>query len=47
MYSSLPTPRYLEELRPDLSAETALQNLCFDAKGLLFLEFDQIFYDPF
>lgn len=40
-------PRYLEELRPDLSAEANLQRLCFDAEGLLFREFDQIFHDLF
>jgi hypothetical protein len=41
------TPRYLEELRPDLSAEADLQRLCFDSEGLLFREFDQIFHDLF
>jgi hypothetical protein len=40
-------PRYLEELRPDLSAEANLLRLCFDAEGLLFREFDQIFHDLF
>lgn len=40
-------PRYLEELRPDLSAEANLQRLCFDSEGLLFHEFDQIFHDLF
>jgi hypothetical protein len=40
-------PRYLEELRPDLPAEANLQRLCFDAEGLLFREFDQIFHDLF
>lgn len=40
-------PRYLEELRPDLSAEANLRRLCFDAEGLLFREFDQIFHDLF
>jgi hypothetical protein len=40
-------PRYLEELRPDLSAEANIQRLCFDAEGLLFREFDQIFHDLF
>jgi len=40
-------PRYLEELRPDLSAESNLQRLCFDSEGLLFREFDQIFHDLF
>ncbi len=40
-------PRYLEELRDDLSAEANLQRLCFDIEGLLFREFDQIFHDLF
>ncbi len=40
-------PRYLEELRPDLSAEANIQRLCFDTEGLLFREFDQIFHDLF
>lgn len=40
-------PRYLEELRPDQSAEANLQRLCFDSEGLLFREFDQIFHDLF
>lgn len=40
-------PRYLEELRPDLSAEANLQRLCFNSEGLLFREFDQIFHDLF
>lgn len=40
-------PRYLEELRMDLSAEKNIQLLCFDAEGLLFREFDQIFHDLF
>jgi hypothetical protein len=40
-------PRYLEELRPDLSAEGNIQRLCFDAEGLLFHEFNQIFHDLF
>lgn len=40
-------PRYLEELRPDLSAEKNLQKLCFNPEGLLFNEFDQIFHDLF
>jgi uncharacterized protein len=40
-------PRYLEEIRHDLSAEANLQRLCFDAEGLLFQEFDQIFHDLF
>lgn len=40
-------PRYLEEIRPDLSAEANLLQLCFDPEGLLFREFDQIFHDLF
>jgi uncharacterized protein len=40
-------PRYLEELRPDLSAEATIQRLCFNSEGLLFREFDQIFHDLF
>lgn len=40
-------PRYLEEIRPDLSAESNIQRLCFDSEGLLFREFDQIFHDLF
>ncbi len=40
-------PRYLEELRPDLSAENNIQHLCFEPEGLLFREFDQIFHDLF
>lgn len=40
-------PRYLEELRPDLSAENNIQQLCFEPEGLLFREFDQIFHDLF
>lgn len=40
-------PRYLEELRPDLSSDANLQRLCFDSEGLLFREFDQIFHDLF
>ncbi len=40
-------PRYLEELREDLSTEQNIIKLCFDPEGLLFLEFDQIFHDLF
>lgn len=40
-------PRYLEELRPDLSAEANILRLCFNSEGLLFREFDQIFHDLF
>ena len=40
-------PRYLEEVRPDLSAEENLKQLCFTKEGFLFNEFDQIFSDIF
>lgn len=40
-------PRYLEEVRPELSAEVNIQRLCFNSEGLLFREFDQIFHDLF
>lgn len=40
-------PRYLEELRSDLTAEQNLCNLCFQSEGLLFNEFQQIFHDLF
>lgn len=36
-------PRYLEEIQPELTAEKNICNLCFDAGGLLFNEFEQIF----
>lgn len=40
-------PRYLEELRSDLTAEANIERLCFDSEGLLFQEFEQIFHDLF
>jgi AAA+ ATPase superfamily predicted ATPase len=40
-------PRYLEEIRPSLSAEENIRRLCFTKEGLLFSEFDQIFHDVF
>jgi AAA+ ATPase superfamily predicted ATPase len=40
-------PRYLEEIRPSLSAEDNIRRLCFTKEGLLFNEFDQIFHDVF
>lgn len=40
-------PRYLEEIRPSLSAEENIRRLCFTKEGLLFNEFDQIFHDVF
>ena len=40
-------PKYLEEIIPSHSAEDNIQRLCFQSKGLLFREFDQIFSDLF
>lgn len=40
-------PRYLEEIRPHLSAEENIRRLCFSKEGLLFNEFEQIFHDVF
>lgn len=40
-------PRYLEEIRPSLSAEENIRRLCFSREGLLFNEFGQIFNDIF
>jgi len=40
-------PRYLEEIRRDLTAEQNIKELCFSSEGLLFNEFDQIFHDLF
>ncbi|MBS0629728.1 MAG: AAA family ATPase [Verrucomicrobia bacterium] len=40
-------PRYLEEIQPLLTAEQNIQRLCFDASGLLFNEFNNIFSDIF
>jgi hypothetical protein len=40
-------PRYLEEIRPSLSAEENIRRLCFTKEGFLFNEFDQIFHDMF
>lgn len=40
-------PRYLEEIRSDLSAEQNLLSLCYQSTGILFHEFDQIFSDLF
>lgn len=36
-------PRYLEEIRPDLDAETNIRQLCFQKEGILVVEFEQIF----
>ncbi len=40
-------PRYLQEIRPDLSAEQNLLSLCFQPSGILFKEFERIFSDLF
>lgn len=40
-------PRYLEEIRTDLSAEQNIFALCYQSTGILFNEFDQIFSDLF
>jgi AAA+ ATPase superfamily predicted ATPase len=40
-------PRYLEEIRPDQSAEQNIKRMCFSPEGLLFTEFDKIFKDIF
>jgi len=38
-------PRYLEELKPNLSIENNINQMCFHSSGILFNEFDQIFND--
>ncbi len=40
-------PRYLEEIRPNLSAEQNLVALAYRSSGILFNEFEQIFSDLF
>jgi len=40
-------PRYLEEVRPDQTAEQNIKRMCFSPEGLLFTEFDMIFRDVF
>lgn len=40
-------PLYLELLRPELSAEENIRNICFTRGGLLVREFEQIFSDLF
>lgn len=36
-------PRYLEEFRPEQSAEDNIRRICFSREGFLFNEFEQIF----
>lgn len=40
-------PRYLEEIRFDISAEENIRRMCFNKEGFLFKEFDQIFSNTF
>ena len=40
-------PLYLEQIRPNLSAEENIRDLCFTKGGLLAREFDEIFSDLF
>ena len=40
-------PLYLERIKPDLSAEQNIKELCFTRGGLLVREFDEIFSDLF
>ncbi|MEN8237534.1 MAG: ATP-binding protein [Pseudomonadota bacterium] len=40
-------PRYLEELKPTLSAEENIKDFCFVKGGILVNEFDEIFSDLF
>ncbi len=40
-------PLYLEQIRPELSAEQNIRDLCFTKGGLLVREFDDIFSDLF
>ena len=40
-------PKYLQAIRPNLSAEQNIKMLCFTPEGLLYNEFDRIFHDLF
>lgn len=40
-------PKYLEEVRSDLSAEENIKQLCFESSGMLFQEFHHLFSDLF
>ena len=40
-------PRYLEEIRPEFSAEENIRKICFSKEGFLFKEFDQVFSNTF
>jgi len=40
-------PRYINEIKPNLSADDNIRQLCFISSGILFREFDDIFHDLF
>ncbi len=40
-------PKYLEEIRPSLTADENIRRMCFLKQGLLFREFDETFSDVF
>lgn len=40
-------PKYLEEIRPELTAEENIKNACFINEGYLVNEFDKVFSDVF
>ena len=40
-------PRYLELIRPTMTAEQNIERLCFSKEGILYTEFDRIFSDVF
>src|SRR5262249_54200929 len=40
-------PRYLELIRPTMTAEQNIERLCFSKEGILFTEFNRIFSDVF
>ncbi|MEN8237251.1 MAG: ATP-binding protein [Pseudomonadota bacterium] len=40
-------PWYLEQIKPDLTAEENIKKLCFNPKGVLVHEYDRIFHDLF
>lgn len=40
-------PRYLEEIRPQVTADQDLAHLCFQTSGFLFNEYDKIFNEIF
>ena len=40
-------PRYLEEIRPNISSEQNLKKICFSPEGFLFNEFNQVISDIF